>query len=330
MMKSPPIDKLHEQFLLTEIEKLLPVGTFASLHWKEIGNEMNNRLNQWPDEDDEDDRQHLTKLLLSDSFNALKEFNKELPDRGSVGPQLNEVLINNPNLTQREKEAVTQYKRNTNNSGLISGEFALGNILVANGQITRPQLDNALRKQAKSGRKLGEELITAGHASHSEIETGLSMQRKLVAYALAASVGFSPVVATTAEAAQTSAAMGVSVTVVAHAKMQTVFQESQLKISKEDIARGFVEVASASRFSVSTNSRTGYLMEFYPIGDIFDSVQIGGLGSPVHIGADGGAIVQRGQLLASFTHELSFRFTLSQDVVPGNYPWPLQLSVRAL
>jgi hypothetical protein len=71
-------------------------------------------------------------------------------------------------------------------------------------------------------------------------------------------------------------------------------------------------------------------MEFYPVGEIFDSVQIGGLGSPVHIGADGGAILQRGQLLANFTHELSFRFMLRQDVVPGNYPWPLQLSVRAL
>jgi hypothetical protein len=136
--------------------------------------------------------------------------------------------------------------------------------------------------------------------------------------------------ATPTEAAQTSAAMGVSVTVVAHAKMQTVFQETQLKISKDDIARGFVEVEAASRFSVSTNSQIGYLMEFYPVGEIFDSVQIGGLGSPVHIGADGGAIVQRGQLLASFTHELSFRFTLRPEVVPGNYPWPLQLSVRSL
>ena len=276
------------------------------------------------------ERQHLSKLLLSDGFSALKEINKELPEQGSVGSQLNEILVNSPKLTQREKAAVTQFKRNKINTGLISGEFALGNILVANGQITRPQLDSALREQVKSGRRLGEELITAGHASSGQVESGLSMQRKLVAYALAVSVGFTPAVATLAEAAQTSAAMGVSVTVVAHAKIQTMFQETQLKISKDDIVRGFVEVASASRFSVSTNSQSGYLLEFYPVGEIFDSVQIGGLGSPVHIGVDGGAIVQRGQLLANFTHDLSFRFSLRQDLVPGNYPWPLQLSVRAL
>ncbi len=276
------------------------------------------------------ERLHLGKLLLSDGIKVLKELNKELPERGSASPQLNEILFNNPKLTQREKTVVTQFKSNQTNRGLISGEFALGNILVANGQISRPQLDSALREQIKSGRRLGEELITAGHANAGQIENGLSMQRKLVAYALAVSVGFSPVVATTAEAAQTSAAMGVSVTVVAHAKMQTMFQETQLKISKDDVVRGFVEVAAASRFSVSTNSQSGYLLEFYPIGEIFESVQIGGLGSAVQISAEGGAIVQRGQLLVNFTHELSFRFTLRADVLPGNYPWPLQLSVRAL
>ena len=243
---------------------------------------------------------------------------------------MSELLINHSKLTQRERDAVVEFEQHSDRASSVAGEFSLGNILVANGQITRPQLEHALLQQTKSGRYLGEELIKAGHASSGQIENGLSMQRKLVAYALAVSVGVSPIMATSADAAQTSAAMGVSVTVVAHAKMQTMFQETQLKITKDDIARGFVEAASASRFTVSSNSLSGYLLEFYPVGEIFESVQIGGLGNPVHIGVDGGAIVQRGQLLANFSHELSFRFTLRPDVIPGNYPWPLQLSVRAL
>lgn len=274
--------------------------------------------------------QHLGELLLSDGSGSLKELNIVLPARGHISSKLNEILFYNPKLSQRERTAVTQFRHDQIETRPISGEFALGNILVANGQITRPQLDSALKQQVKSGRRLGEELITAGHASAAQIETGLSMQRRLIACALAVSVGCSPILATSVEAAQTSAAMGVSVTVVAHAKMQTMFQETQLKITKEDVIRGFVEIASASRFSVSTNSLSGYLLEFYPIGEIFNSVQIGGLGSPVHIGADGGAIVQRGQLLTNFTHELNFRFQLRPEVLPGNYPWPLQLSVRAL
>jgi hypothetical protein len=277
-----------------------------------------------------DERQHLIEVLSVPERDPLGQHNPETPKPRRGSRQLSEHLINHSKLSQHERAAVVKFEQYSDAATTVSGEFALGNILVANGQITRPQLEHALLQQTKTGRRLGEELITAGHASSGQIETGLSMQRKLVAYALAVSVGVSPIVATSADAAQTSAAMGVSVTVVAHAKMQTVFQETKLKITKNDIVRGFVEAALASRFSVSTNSLSGYLLEFYPVGDIFESVQIGGLGSPVHIGVDGGAIVQRGQLLANFTHELSFRFTLRPDVIPGNYPWPLQLSVRAL
>jgi hypothetical protein len=277
-----------------------------------------------------DERQHLVKLLSESVADTSIQHNQETPRQSRGFQQLSDVLISHAKLPQHLKAAVVKLEQLPDEATPVSGEFALGNILVANGLITRPQLELALIQQSKTGRMLGEELITAGHANSGQVEKGLIMQRKLVACALAVSVGLSPIAATTAEAAQTSAAMGVSVTVVAHAKMQTVFQETQLKISRDDIVRGFVEVAAASRFSVSTNSQSGYLLEFYPVGDIFKSVQIGGLGSPVHIGPDGGAIVQRGQLLANFTHELSFRFTLSADMLPGNYPWPLHLSVRAL
>ena len=211
-----------------------------------------------------------------------------------------------------------------------SGEFALGNILVANGHITRPQLEQALRRQVKTGRRIGEELVLAGHVNAGQVESGLLLQRKLVACALAVTVGLAPIAMTSADAAQTSAAMGVSVTVVAHVRMQTAFQATQLKISKEDVAHGYVSVPAASLFSVVSNSRSGYLLEFNPVGELFDSVQIGGLGNPVQMGADGGTIVQRGPLPANPTHELSFRFALRPDVLPGTYPWPLQLSVRSL
>jgi len=212
----------------------------------------------------------------------------------------------------------------------VNGDFALGNILFANGHITLHQLNNALRRQIETGRYLGEELITAGHASKGQIERGLLLQRNLVACSLAAAVGITPILSTTVEAAQMSAAMTVSVTVIAHAKMQTDFQTSQLKISKTDIKRGYVNVPSATRFSIKTNSRAGYIMQFNPVSDVFESVQIDGLGNTIQMGAEGGIIVQRGSLPSNTIHELSFRFVLRADAIPGNYPWPLQMSVHAL
>ena len=237
--------------------------------------------------------------------------------------------LSNTVLTVPEKKAIIPFQ-NTGIDAPVAGDFALGNILVANGLITRPQLAQALQQQVNSGRLLGEQLIMAGHASKAEVETGLMLQRRLIACALAVSVGLSPIISTSAEAAQTSAALSVSVTVVANTKMQTLFQATELKISKADVARGYIEVPAASHFSVVSNSRSGYLMQFYPVGELFDSVQIRGLGNAVQMGTDGGAVVQRGATPAKSTIELSFRFVLSPDVIPGNYPWPLQMSVRSL
>jgi hypothetical protein len=124
--------------------------------------------------------------------------------------------------------------------------------------------------------------------------------------------------------------MQVSVVVVASAKLQTNYQAKQIEISAADVARGQVEVFAASRFSVLTNRGSGYSIRLDPVGNVFESVHVDGLGTAVELGADGGAIVQRGTHASNLTHELSFRFILHPDTRPGTYPWPLQLSVRGL
>jgi hypothetical protein len=160
----------------------------------------------------------------------------------------------------------------------------------------------------------------------------LLLQRNLAVYALAVAVGLAPLATLprVAEAAQANATMPVSVTVTANAKMRSSYQATQLNITEADVARGYVNIPAASLFSISTNSRSGFLLEFHPVGNIFESVEVSGLGNPLQLGADGGTIVQRGLPAPNLTHELSFQFTLSQDIKPGSYPWPLQLSVRAL
>ena len=210
--------------------------------------------------------------------------------------------------------------------------FFLGNILVASGKISQIQLDTALLSQHASGRRLGEELVFAGHVSQRQVEVGLRLQKKFIAYALALTTGLAPLfpVMSSAQAAQSSAAMQVSVRVVAIAKLQTGYQARQIEISAADVARGQVEVAAASRFSVLTHLGAGYLIQLDPIGHVFESVHVEGLGNAVQLGADGGAIVRRGPQASDLTHELSFRFILHPATRPGTYPWPLLLSVRGL
>jgi hypothetical protein len=235
-------------------------------------------------------------------------------------------------LTSQEKAVLLELERD--DAGLTStpGKFALGNILVASGQITRVQLDSALLSQRTSGRRLGEELIDAGHASIRQVEKGLLLQKKLIAYALVLATTLLPLAPNmaSAHAAQRGAAMPVSAMVIANARLQISYQAKQIRISAADVARGEVEVPAAMRFSVVTNKGSGYLMQFHPVGNFFASVHVDGLGNTVQLGADGGAIVQRGPQVPNRTHELGFRFNLHPDTTPGSYPWPLMLSVRGL
>jgi hypothetical protein len=87
---------------------------------------------------------------------------------------------------------------------------------------------------------------------------------------------------------------------------------------------------SATRFSVRTNSRNGYLMVFYPLLDFFESIQVTDANISTNIGREGGAVVHRDSIPAESIQSLSYRFYLSSTVQPGTYPFPLQMQVRAL
>jgi hypothetical protein len=279
-----------------------------------------------------DERQHLGEVLRAAENFGRRQSSAALGQAPGAHLNFSEPLAGQAALTARERAMIQDYQQHEHGIPMVSGKFALGNILVAKDEITRVQLEDALRRQSETGRRLGEELIQCGHVSAGQVEGGLRLQRKLIACALAIVVGLAPLpgLVPAAEAVQRSAAMPVSVTVIANAKLKSSYQATQIKVTAADVVRGYVEVPAASRFTVATNSRSGYLLEFHPVGNLVESVQVGGLGNAVQLGADGGIIVQRGIPSPNLTHELSFRFSLSPDTLPGNYPWPLALSVRAL
>lgn len=278
------------------------------------------------------EHKRLTELLQAAKSISPEQIDEALSEQRHNGRKLDEILIAKNLLTQRERDVVLEFQRKHGGAALISGELALGNILVTSGQVTRTQLKDALSRQEVSGRRIGEELIESGTITSKQVEIGLRLQRKLIIAALIVAVGLGQNVAMAVlpEGEQASSAMPVSATVIASAKIQSEYQVSQLEVTKNDVSLGYVDIPDASRFSVSTNSRVGYLLEFHPVSHLFESVEVNGLGSPVQLGAEGGAIVQRGNLSPSLPHVLGFRFFLSADTEAGNYPWPLLLSVHTL
>jgi len=282
--------------------------------------------------------QRLGDLLRAAERISEDQLEAALAHQRRHGGLLGDILVGLGLLTQREQQVVLEFQRRQAHPVLSRGKLLLGKILVASGQITAGQLGDALKRIGLHGDlhggRLGDALVEAGHITVQRMRQGLSLQKKLVVMALVAALALvaplAPLVPS-ADAGQASAPIQVTALVVAGARVQSDYQAAQITISARDIARGHIEVPAAARFSVVTNSRAGYVAEFHSVGEIFQSVQIAGFAHPAHLGADGGTVVvQRGPAATSKPYDLSFRFVLNAGVEPGNHPWPLVMSVRAL
>jgi hypothetical protein len=165
-----------------------------------------------------------------------------------------------------------------------------------------------------------------------QIVYGLELQKKRVAAALIAALELASmaVAIPSADAEHMNASVQVTVSVVANAKLQENYQQDRLVVTAQDVARGYIDVPAASRFSVITNDPSGYVVEFLPRVDVFQSVEVRGLIGTVQLDAEGGSVVQRVPRLSKMERELSYHFVLRQGIAAGTYSWPLALSVRAL
>lgn len=275
-------------------------------------------------------RSYLGQLLLQ--ANRLTEAHLQilLAEQKQSGKPLGEILIERGILTHAELNALLSFQMRQGMQGSDS-PLQLGQLLVRTGEISEEQLKAALALQSQTGKRLGEVLVEAGYAENAQIEKVLGVQRKFISVALSAVLLFAALPhASDAMAGQASAQLTVSVTVLPHVKLDVQNQAMELKISQSDIKRGYIDVPAGSRFSVHTNSREGFILDFHVLADLFQSVQIHGLDSDVNFGVDGGAVTQRLSGQKTQKVELGYRFNLASDMQPGLYPWPLMVSARVL
>ena len=158
--------------------------------------------------------------------------------------------------------------------------------------------------------------------SKSSHTKGLATAR--IALVVAASV-------TAAGARGVHSDFSVSVTVRAVANMEIRSAPAGLEISAFDLQRGFIDVAQPTQVTVRSNSPSGFALDVLTVASpMVSSMVVEGLNSDLTLGADGGTIVQRWQRPQTVNLSLKFRFALAQGLSPGNYPWPLRLTVRPL
>jgi hypothetical protein len=202
----------------------------------------------------------------------------------------------------------------------------LGNLLVSAGKITFEQLQDGIRRQRGSKKRIGEALVEAGYTTDEQITQGLSLQRVLVGAALAALLLLSlmPGKARATTSAK-SAQMRISATVNPYVRLDVLQQQPSLTITAEDIQRGYVDVSAGTSLRTRTNDRNGFLVNFDSRSKVFERVSVSGIGATAEIGSGGGTI-RAAYAGPESVAQVSYRFYLAQGVQSGNHPWPLQIS----
>lgn len=279
-------------------------------------------------------RRLLGDLLLQARRISRKDLENALLEQERTGERLGEVLKRRSLLTEEELKTVLQFQKRQSIKRPAEGRLRLGELLVSTQQITRAQLDDVLQKQKHSKKKIGEILVEEGYVKPQQIERALTLQQKLVTAALIASLSLAgtilPIQAHSASPASTgSAKVIVTAHVTPYVKLKVLNQLSELTITNTDIARGYVDIPSASRIEVKNNNPAGYLIVFEGVGgpmNFIKGVYVQGGGREVYVESAGWMMQTFARVPVSM--ELSYRFVLSKDAMPGTYAWPLTISAR--
>lgn len=126
-------------------------------------------------------------------------------------------------------------------------------------------------------------------------------------------------------AADNIAQLGVSARVLPFFSVKNTYQAESLQISKQDVARGYIEVRAATVFEVRSNIKRAYVLSFAGRSDFYEKVWIMD-GNRKIIANDNTVLIH--QISSGFKggeiKSLSYRFFLSSDTKPGSYLWPIR------
>jgi hypothetical protein len=120
----------------------------------------------------------------------------------------------------------------------------------------------------------------------------------------------------------------VSATVNAVARLQVQSAPTELRVSDEDVRRGFIDVLQPTDLIIRSNSAHGYALDVTTLTPMISSVIVRGLQTEQSLSGEGGTIVQRWQTPQTVNLSLQFRLVLAPGLAAGRYPWPMHIDVR--
>ena len=274
-------------------------------------------------------RKMLGELLVHAGRITFEQLGKALVEHKRTGEKIGQTLVRLGMATQREVDTALEIQKNQDKGPEAPTRLRLGELLIAAKYITREQLEDSLKKQQKTKKKLGEILVESGLVDTKAIAWGIRLQEMLVKAALIAALSLATIPsAAVVEAGSFSTAVHVSAVVLARADLNIIKQPAELVLTDADVRRGYVEVDAVSMLELKSNSRAGCLLSFSAHGLPFKEASVNVMGRVVVLGQGGGLITL--PVMGRTTVELSYRFVLARGTEPGTYEWPFSLSVSPL
>jgi hypothetical protein len=150
------------------------------------------------------------------------------------------------------------------------------------------------------------------------------MRIKQVALALVMMTGLAPIAA----ADSITGSMMVSATVISRAVVSVDSQPSQVIVTADDVARGYVELPAPIVVHAKTNSRAGYLLQVNNVSDAFSVLELGFGNTTMRVAGE--SWVQRPYIAGGEALTLTGRLILAPGVTPGSHSLPIAISASAL
>jgi chitinase len=122
-------------------------------------------------------RRMLGDLLVQAGRISTEQLEQAIAEQKRTGEKLGETMVRQGLLTEKELSGVLDFQQHQSAAKPAPGPLRLGEILVSADIISRGQLDDALRKQNSSQKKLGEVLVEEGYAEPQHINQGIRLQQ---------------------------------------------------------------------------------------------------------------------------------------------------------
>jgi len=109
---------------------------------------------------------------------------------------------------------------------------------------------------------------------------------------------------------------------------QNVLQQQRiLKITEEDVSRGYIDISAGTILQVNTNALNGYYLHVGMQEVVIEKVRVTINGREVMVPLGGGLVHQPLPETKHETLQIGYRLFFKNGITPGTYVWPVSIVV---